>query len=207
MRYASRTASGISISGSIETSCWISPIGKIGVRSSGPAGCIVPGLSGGIGSPGRSGSRFTQCVGISDSGSRYFTVSSLMGAILSRREQPAYERRNPGGMVDQPAPGDPDHAVAGDLQRRVPFAIVLEGAAPVMELPAVELDDQPLRRPHGVHEVALDEHVAGRERQAGRAAQVEETGLELEPRVADRARAVGEQRLDVLQRAPTVAAP
>src|SRR5437764_843962 len=53
-------------------------MGKIGVRSSGPAGCIVPGLRGGIGSPGRSGRRLTQCVGISDSGSWYLTVSSLI---------------------------------------------------------------------------------------------------------------------------------
>ena len=42
-------------------------IGKIGVRSSGPAGSIVPGLSGGSGSPGRSGRRFTQWVGIRSS--------------------------------------------------------------------------------------------------------------------------------------------
>src|SRR5919198_4517932 len=60
-------------------------MGKSGARSSGPAGCIVAGLSGGIGSPGRSGSRFTQCVGISDSGRRYFTVSSLMAPELSLR--------------------------------------------------------------------------------------------------------------------------
>ena len=42
-------------------------IGKIGVRSSGPAGCMVPGLSGGSGSPGRSGSRLTQWVGMRSS--------------------------------------------------------------------------------------------------------------------------------------------
>src|SRR5215216_562452 len=42
-------------------------IGKIGVRSSGPAGSIVAGLSGGSGSPGRSGRRFTQWVGIRSS--------------------------------------------------------------------------------------------------------------------------------------------
>src|SRR5207247_9068721 len=62
------------------------PMGKRGVRSSGPAGCMVAGLSGGIGSPGRSGRRFTQCVGISDSGRRYFTVSSLMAPELNLRQ-------------------------------------------------------------------------------------------------------------------------
>src|SRR4051812_22696724 len=85
--YASRTASGISISGSTETSCAMRYPGKIGVRSSGPAGCMVAGLSGGVGSPGRSGSRFTQCVGISDSGRRYFTVSSLMAPELNSRQR------------------------------------------------------------------------------------------------------------------------
>src|SRR3954451_4873420 len=81
----SRTSSGISISGSGETSCWMRPIGNSGARSSGPAGSIVAGLRGGIGSPGRSGSRLIQCVGISDSGSRYFTVSSLMAGELNLR--------------------------------------------------------------------------------------------------------------------------
>src|SRR3982074_3393473 len=80
--YASRTSSGISTSGSGDTSCSISPMGKIGVRSGGPAGCSVAGLSGGTGSPGRSGNRFTQLVGIADSGSVYLTVSLLM-ALLS----------------------------------------------------------------------------------------------------------------------------
>src|SRR4051794_41943737 len=55
--YASRTGSGIGISGSIETSWPISPIGKIGVRSSGPAGSPVAGLSGGSGGAGGAGRR------------------------------------------------------------------------------------------------------------------------------------------------------
>src|SRR3954454_18371697 len=80
MRYASRTSSGISTSGSGETSCWISPIGKIGVKSSGPAGSLVPGFSGGSGSPGRSGIRLTQWVGMSRSDSRNFVGSSLIGS-------------------------------------------------------------------------------------------------------------------------------
>src|SRR6266487_1060392 len=56
----------------------MSAIGKIGVRSSGPAGAIVPGCSGGKGSPGRSGSRLTQCVGIASSASRNFVWASAM---------------------------------------------------------------------------------------------------------------------------------
>ena len=80
-------ASGISTSGSAETSCSMSAIGKIGVRSGGPAGSIVPGCSGGSGSPGRSGSRLTQCVGIRSSVSRNF-----VGARRAHGADP-----NPGG--------------------------------------------------------------------------------------------------------------
>src|SRR3954451_3479467 len=74
------------MSGSTETSCSISPIGKIGVRSSGPSGCLVPGLSGGDGVPGRSGSRFTQCVGMSLSGRRYFTGWPTVPRFYAHRD-------------------------------------------------------------------------------------------------------------------------
>ncbi len=59
----------------------ISPIGKIGVRSPGPAGSPVCGFSGGSGSPGRSGSRLTQCVGMASSPRTYF-VGSLIRTSL-----------------------------------------------------------------------------------------------------------------------------
>src|SRR6476660_6810041 len=78
----SRTSSGISISGSADTSCWIRPIGKIGERSSGPAGSIVSGRRGGAGGPGRSAIRLTQCVGISLSGSRIFVSSAIGGKFM-----------------------------------------------------------------------------------------------------------------------------
>src|SRR5689334_16220649 len=60
-------------------------MGKIGVRSSGPAGSLVPGLRGGSGAPGRSGSRLIQWVGMSRSFSRNFTGSSLMSATYPTR--------------------------------------------------------------------------------------------------------------------------
>src|SRR6476661_10671409 len=73
--YASRTASGMAMSGSADTSCWISPMGKIGVKSSGPAGSPVRGLSGGGGgSPGRSAAMLTQVVGISTDMSRLYVL-------------------------------------------------------------------------------------------------------------------------------------
>ena len=68
---------------------------KIGSRSAGPAGCSVPGFSGGSGSPGRSTSRFTHCVGISRSDSRNFTGWSAMGTPLGsvQRHTSAAHRR------------------------------------------------------------------------------------------------------------------
>src|SRR3954452_9308134 len=78
----------MAISGSGETSCRISPIGKIGVRSSGPAGWPVCGFSGGSGSPGGAGSRLTQCGGVGASPSRYF-VGSLMERAYGLAEEAA----------------------------------------------------------------------------------------------------------------------
>src|SRR3954454_8384898 len=68
------------MSGSADTSCPISPIGKIGVRSSGPAGCPVCGLSGGGGgSPGRSAAMLTQWVGISTDMGRCYALADAAG--------------------------------------------------------------------------------------------------------------------------------
>src|SRR3569832_195049 len=58
----------------------MSAIGKMAPRSSGPAGASVPGCSGGSGSPGRSGSRLTQCVGMASSSRRNFVCVSAMAA-------------------------------------------------------------------------------------------------------------------------------
>src|SRR3954463_4370398 len=66
----------------------ISPIGKIGVRSPGPAGWPVCGFSGGSGSPGRSGRRLTQCVGMASSPRTYF-VGSLIERAYGLPEEPA----------------------------------------------------------------------------------------------------------------------
>src|SRR3954470_17182523 len=94
-RYASRTSSGISTSGLVDTSCSMSAIGKIGVRSGGPAGCIVPGCSGGSGAPGRSGSRLIQCVGMRSSVRRNFVGVSLIVLMVCRpyRRGPRRGRR------------------------------------------------------------------------------------------------------------------
>src|SRR4051812_25419007 len=73
----------------------MSAIGKIGVRSGGPAGCIVPGCSGGSGAPGRSGSRLIQCVGMRSSVRRNFVGVSLIVLMVCRpyRRGPRRGRR------------------------------------------------------------------------------------------------------------------
>jgi hypothetical protein len=73
----SRTGPGISISRSAETSCAISAIGKIGVRSAGPIGWPVPGCNGGGGGFGRSAAMLYQAFGMRSSGRRYFVLSVM----------------------------------------------------------------------------------------------------------------------------------
>src|SRR5439155_24943147 len=75
----------------------MSAIGKIAVRSLGPAGSLVCGFSGGSGLPGRSATRLTQCVGIASSPSRNL-VGSLISGVGVERERarvhaPALARR------------------------------------------------------------------------------------------------------------------
>ncbi len=60
----SSTSPGMSIHPSVDTSCAMSPIGKSGVRSSGPIGSFVPGCNGGCIGSGRSGSALYHAVGI-----------------------------------------------------------------------------------------------------------------------------------------------
>ena len=57
--------------------------GKIGERSSGPAGCRVPGCSGGAGGAGRSGTMLYQALGILSSSRTNFFLYSLMTYLLS----------------------------------------------------------------------------------------------------------------------------
>src|SRR3954452_18265445 len=92
------------MSGSADTSCSMSAIGKIGVRSGGPAGCLVCGFSGGSGSPGRSAIRLTQCVGIASSDRRNFVWASAMRPILRRLGQVP-------PRLDAPAPGELDEPI------------------------------------------------------------------------------------------------
>ena len=82
-------------------------------------------------------------------------------------------------MPREATPGDRDHPVAGGLQGGEALAIALERPAAAVEGPAVELDDEPVGRPERVHLVALDENVAGRQREVLGAAEVEEEGFEL----------------------------
>ena len=67
---------------SLDTSCAMRSIGKIGARSSGPTGCPVPGCNGGGGGVGRSWRMLYQRVGISSSSSRTLWRSGADTAYL-----------------------------------------------------------------------------------------------------------------------------
>src|SRR6266513_472924 len=80
----SSTGPGMSIHGSVETSCKISASGNSGARSCGPTGSFVPGCSGGSGAIpacAMSGKRFSHAVG-SWSGSRLNCTRSVISASL-----------------------------------------------------------------------------------------------------------------------------
>src|SRR5665647_1974578 len=66
--------------------------GKIGARSSGPAGCRVAGLSGGAGGVGRSATMLYQALGILSSSRTNFFLYSLMIYLLSKRDSGADAR-------------------------------------------------------------------------------------------------------------------
>jgi hypothetical protein len=83
------------------------------------------------------------------------------------------------GLCGEPGVGEPDDAMARELQGGVASAITLEGRAGAVELVAVELDYQALGGPEGIDLEARDESVDCRARQAGLVAEVEEAGLEL----------------------------
>src|SRR5450756_2517942 len=66
--------------------------GKIGARSSGPAGCRVAGLSGGAGGVGRSATMLYQALGILSSSRTNFFLYSLMIYLLSKHDSGADAR-------------------------------------------------------------------------------------------------------------------
>src|SRR6516164_4629027 len=82
----SRTGSGISIQGSVETSCMMTAIGKSGARSPGPIGCPVPGCKTAGGGDGRSDARLYQAFGIFSSPSTYFFVVVMVSLPFFVRE-------------------------------------------------------------------------------------------------------------------------
>src|SRR4051812_48613300 len=145
-------------------------MGKIGVRSGGPAGSIVAGLSGGTGSPGRSGSRFTQLVGISDSGSVYLTVSSLISLLSLYGSRGLRDLRVGGGGVPAAEDGRAGH------EERGPRLGALRGRVRIDA--AVDLDrrriGQQLAQPAHLGGRALDVRLAAPAGVHGHAEQVVE---------------------------------
>src|SRR5665648_1158509 len=87
--------------------------GKIGARSSGPAGCRVAGLSGGAGGVGRSATMLYQALGILSSSRTNFFLYSLMIYLLSKHDSGADAR-----LVTPWMGGREDHgAVVGGAGR------------------------------------------------------------------------------------------
>src|SRR3954468_6155622 len=74
---------------------------------------------------------------------------------------------------------EPQGAVAGARERRVPRAVALEGSARAVEAPAVGLDDEPGAGEEEVNPKAGDGAVHGGRRQAPGGAEREEALLEL----------------------------
>jgi hypothetical protein len=66
------------MSRTVDISCSITARGKIGARSSGVTGCLVPGCSTGARGSGRSALMLYQWVGRCSSSSRYFTLSLMV---------------------------------------------------------------------------------------------------------------------------------
>lgn len=96
-----------------------------------------------------------------------------------------------GGLADQAAPGDPHGAQAAGHRVRVAAAVALEGVAAAVELPPIELDDQPLGVEERVDLAPRDPDVDPRSRKAIPLAEVAEGVLELR---AGRAVGVGDER-------------
>jgi hypothetical protein len=75
--------------------------------------------------------------------------------------------------------GDSEHSVAGELELGVPLAVPLEGSAVAVEGVSVELDDQSLRGPHGVHFHARHDHVEAGQGEVGPSTELQEPAFEL----------------------------
>src|SRR3954451_6047901 len=81
-----------------------------------------------------------------------------------RRKRPSEVACQLAAPVVQLAPGDADDAPAGERELAVAQAVGFEALAGAVRA-AVELDDQPLRGPDDVADVALDDEVPSRPRQ------------------------------------------
>jgi len=79
----------------------------------------------------------------------------------------------------EPSRGDAGRAVAGPLQVDVAGTVALERLAGLVELPAVELDDEAPVRPVAVDLVAGDGDVGGGEREGAVCAERQEPLLEV----------------------------
>jgi hypothetical protein len=78
--------------------------------------------------------------------------------------------------------GDPEHAVAGQLEPGITIAVPLEGGAAAVEGVAVELDDQSLLAPQSIHLEPFSRRVEAGQGEVGSSTQLQEPALELRAR-------------------------
>jgi hypothetical protein len=103
----------------------------------------------------------------------------LVRLTVCARLGPTDVGHHPVRFIDEPAVGEPEHPVAGELERGVAAPVALERSAAAMEFEPVKLDDHPLLWPQEVHLEAGDRHVDRRLWQHRFAAQAEKAAFEL----------------------------
>ena len=147
------------------------PSGRSAPGPRGRPAALVPGWSGGSGSPGRSGSRLTQLVGISDSSSRYFVGASRRDCMRAsaratregEEEWPAIRRPTVGShQTPGTSVGVKPNRVSGDPQTNddigEPILRVPEERTPLPDvdraLPVLELVAAAVSRKRGRFNVA-----------------------------------------------------
>src|SRR4051794_39205215 len=90
------------------------------------------------------------------------------------RHGSAHDCRDAFRVLPDLAPAEAQDAPTGELERRVAGAVALERRRTTVERVAVDLDDQPPRRPREVHFEPLDAGVDLRMRQPRSPAKVQE---------------------------------
>jgi hypothetical protein len=127
-------------------------------------------------------------------------------ASAPQSEQRSNRSDNRRPIAYEHAIGDPQHAVAGELQMPVSGTVALEGGAGPVIGEAVNLDDQLSVSPEGIDLEAGNDDVDRRWGKLSLATEIEKAALEFRAGFSNRPVVLGEQRAKRLQTAPAGAA-